>query len=288
MKKHIIQLFIASLIALVSLSCTKKTSSKINSEYITNKDVEIYFETYGSANNPTLVLIHGNGGHIETMRLQIDFFKDSYYVIVADNRTHGKSGDCTSLTYHDMASDYIAILNHLNIDKANILGQSDGGIIGLIMAMEYPTRINKLISAVPNTIASNDVIADWEVELSKNYRRLIDSMLLVNDQSRNWKREKIHMELMKNEPNIAFTELTKVKCPVLLITSDDDIIKPRHILDIYEHLPNAQLFMMPGATHFMIRDEHELFNYMCNRFLTEPFKRPRSKEVLYKILEIQD
>jgi pimeloyl-ACP methyl ester carboxylesterase len=253
-------------------------------QYIEVDNSKIYFETYGNRTNQPLVLIHGNSGSIAAMTLQIDFFKENYYVIVADNRTHGKSGGASNLTYNLMAQDYIAILNYLEFESTYVLGQSDGGIIGLIMAMDFPNRISKLISAVPNITTGTDAIASWELEFGNHYRNLIDSMLIANDTSRDWKKEKIHMELMKNEPNIEFSELAKIKCPVLIITSDDDIIKPRHILQIYENIPNAQLFVMPGATHFMIRDEYGLFNMMANRFFDNPFKRPRSKDVLMELI----
>lgn len=253
-------------------------------QYVEIGDSQIYFETYGKKTNQPLVLIHGNGGSIETMKLQIDFFKDNYFVIVADNRTHGKSGDAKHLTYDLMAKDYVAILDFLEIESTYVLGQSDGGIIGLILAMDFPNRISKVVSAVPNIVTGLDAIASWELEFGEKYRKVIDSMLIANDKSRDWKREKIHMELMKNEPNIDFSELNKIICPVLIVTSDNDIIKPRHILEIYENILNAQLFVMPGATHFMIRDEYELFNMMTNRFLAKPFSRPRSKDVLMELL----
>ncbi len=253
-------------------------------QYVEVGNSQIYFETYGKKTNQPLVLIHGNGGSIETMNLQIDYFKDNYFVIVADNRTHGKSGDAINLTYNLMAQDYVTILDFLEIESTYVLGQSDGGIIGLLLAMDFPNRISKLVSAVPNIVTGIDAIASWELEFGKHYRGLIDSMLIANDTSRDWEREKIHMDLMKNEPNIEFSELTKIKCPVLVVTSDDDIIKPRHILEIYENISNAQLFVMPGATHFMIRDEYELFNMMTNRFLASPFTRPKSKEVLMEII----
>lgn len=277
---------------LLLFSCSTKESQNstqygdntISGQYIEIDNSQIYFETYGKKGNQPLVLIHGNGGSIAAMSFQIDFFKDDYYVIVADNRTHGKSGNAINLTYNLMAQDYIAILDFLEIESSYVLGQSDGGIIGLIMAMNFPNRINKLVSAVPNIVTGADAIASWELEFGKNYRKLVDSMLTANDKSRDWKREKIHMELMKNEPNIEFSELAKIKCPVLIITSDDDIIKPRHILQIYENIPNAQLFIMPGATHFMLRDENELFNMMANRFLIKPFYRPRSKDVLMELI----
>ena len=253
-------------------------------KYTNVKGTKIYYETYGDQTKPALVLIHGNSGSIASMTLQITYFKTDYFVVVADNRTHGKSGDSQNVTYDKMAEDYIAILDDLKISSANVLGQSDGGIIGLLLAIHYPDRISKLVSAVPNLKPGIDAIAEWELELSTNFRDFIDSMIFVNDTTQNWERHKAHMGLMANEPNIPLSDLSKITCPVLVMTSDDDIIKPRHILEIYEHIPQAQLFMMPGATHFMIRDEHELFNMMAERFLSQPFKRPRSKDVLLKII----
>ena len=70
----------------------------------------------------------------------------------------------------------------------------------------------------------------------------------------------------------------------MVVTSDDDIIKPRHILEIYEHISNAHLFVMPGATHFMMGAEYELFNFMSDRFFSTPFKRPTSREVLMRMI----
>ena len=256
-------------------------------KYLDANGTEIYYETYGNKTKPPLILIHGNSGSIASMAIQINYFKDHYYVIIGDNRTHGKSGDSPNVTYDQMAGDYVAIMNDLDIQSANVLGQSDGGIIGLLMAIHYPNRIIKLVSAVPNLKPGIDAIAEWELELSIGYRNYIDSMIVVNDQSRNWERQKLHMELMATEPNIPLSDLAKITCPVLVMTSDDDIIKPRHILEIYEHIPQAQLFIMPGATHFMIRDEHELFNMMAERFLSQPFTRPRSKDVLLEIINIE-
>lgn len=257
-------------------------------QYLENSSSTIYFETYGRKTDPPLVLIHGNGGSIQAMTLQIDFFRDFYYLIVADNRTHGKSGGADNLTYETMAKDYIDIMDQLMVDSAHVLGHSDGGIIGLLMAINYPNRVSKLVSAVPNLVPGEESIMAWELEFGEHYRSLIDSMILAKDTSRNWEIERIHMNLMKNEPNIEISELSKIRCPVLIMTSDDDIIKPRHILQIYENIPFAQLFVMPGATHFMVRDEYELYNMMANRFFTKPFTRPRSQEVLMEMIGVEN
>lgn len=262
--------------------------NSIAGQYLELGETQIYFETYGSKTNHPLLLIHGNGGSIKAMQFQIEFFKDYFFVIAADNRTHGKSGGSDVLTYDIMAQDYIGILDKLNIYFTHVLGHSDGGIIGLLLAIHYPDRISKLVAAVPNLIPGEKAIVSWELEFSKQYRGLIDSMIQANDKSRDWNIEKIHMNLMKDEPNIKVTELSRIECPVLIMTSDDDIIKPGHILQIYDNIPKAQLFIMPGATHFMIRDEYELYNMMSNRFFANPFERPRSKDVLMEMIGTND
>ncbi len=286
------------LLLIVLFSCSEnERSNNMVSHYGDNSssgqlieinDANIYFETYGEKENQSLILIHGNGGSIEAMTHQIDYFKDSYYVVVADNRTHGKSGGADSVNYNIIASDYIGIINKLNIDSVYVLGHSDGGIIGLLLAINYPNQISKLVAAAPNLVPGEPSIEEWELEFSRGYQKLIDSMILANDQTRDWKIEKIHMELMRDEPNIKLSDLSKIQCPVLVMTSDNDIIKPEHILQIYENIPNAHLFVMPGATHFMIRDEYELYNMMSNRFLNAPFSRPNSKEVLMEMIGIDE
>jgi pimeloyl-ACP methyl ester carboxylesterase len=87
---------------------------------------------------------------------------------------------------------------------------------------------------------------------------------------------------MDKYPNISIDELAKIQAQVLIMAGDGDVIKLGHILEIYQNIPRAQLFIMPGATHFMLREEYSLFNQIAGRFLDNPFKRPRTKEQLIK------
>lgn len=270
-------------------SCDSDIPFGDNSEaghFVIVEGSRVYYETYGDEGDRPLVLIHGNGGSISSMRCQIIHFMQDYRVVVADNRTHGKSGGSDQLTYDQITADYVAILDDLALDSVFVLGQSDGGIIGLLLAIDYPHKVSKVVAAVPNLWPGKSAIAEWELEFSKGYRGHIDSMIVAGDTSRDWQTEMQHMNLMVNEPHILLTDLETITSPVLVMTSDDDIIRPRHILEIYEHIPNAHLFVMPGATHFMLRDEYELFNYMAERFLEAPFERPTSREVLMKLLGV--
>ena len=93
-------------------------------------------------------------------------------------------------------------------------------------------------------------------------------------------RKNMHYELMDKYPNIPTKELTKISIPVLIMSGDDDLFRPEHILEIYRTIPKANLAVLPGATHFALGEDPEMFNYMVDRFLSNPFKRPTSRAVI--------
>src|SRR5882762_7148064 len=102
----------------------------------------MYCEVYGSG--APMLIIHGNGGSINNFVMQIPYFSKKYKVILADSRAQGKSVDNTdSLSYEMMADDYAALLTALHIDSANVIGWSDGGIEGLLLAIRHPEKVRK-------------------------------------------------------------------------------------------------------------------------------------------------
>lgn len=121
-------------------SLTKNTLYGNNPDagkYYDIRGFNMYCETYGSGE--PLLIIHRNGASINSMVKQIPFFSEKYKVIVADSRNHGKSIDQRdSLTYEMMADDYAALLSQMKIDSAYVLGWSDGGINGLLLAIRHP------------------------------------------------------------------------------------------------------------------------------------------------------
>jgi pimeloyl-ACP methyl ester carboxylesterase len=245
--------------------------------------IRMYYETYGDPARQPLLLIHGNGGYIYAERCQIEHFKDKYYVIIADSRFHGKSDNGSELlTYDLMAKDYNSLLDYLKIDSVYIIGQSDGGIIGLILAMNYPDKVKKLVTTAPNLRADTTALPEWYIELDRNDLKELENKIARGDKSDDLVRLKSQITLMVKYPKIRDSELARIHAPVLVIAGDGDIIKLEHILDIYQNIPKAQLFIMPGATHFMLREEYRLFNQIAERFLDNPFKRPTTKELLLK------
>ncbi|MCX6262010.1 MAG: alpha/beta hydrolase, partial [Bacteroidia bacterium] len=110
----------------------------------------------------------------------------------------------------------------------------------------------------------------------------VEKRINSGDKSEDNIRQKSQLNLMDKYPNIKNDELAKIQAPVLIMAGDGDVIKLEHILEIYQNIPNSQLFIMPGATHFMLREEYSLFNQIAERFLNNPFKRPTTKELLLK------
>jgi pimeloyl-ACP methyl ester carboxylesterase len=235
----------------------------------------MYYETYGSASARPLLLIHGNSGSIWSMRCQIEHFRQTYKVIVADSRYHGKSenGD-KPLTYELMADDYAALLQHLKLDSVYTIGQSDGAILTLLLAMNHPGSIKKGIAMAPNLRPDSTAQYGYIVRTVKQTRDSVEGLIRSGRKDAALRREAVYYQLMDEQPAIPTASLSHIQVPILLMSSDGDAITLEHILEIYRALPKANLLVMPAATHRMLREEYQLFNQMCQRFLDNPFKRP--------------
>lgn len=235
--------------------------------YATVNGIKMYYEVYGEGE--PLLLIHGNGGSIKGHSGRIEYFKNKYKVIAADSRAHGKTEDIgDSLTYKNMTSDINALLEYLEIDSCYIWGQSDGGIIGLRLAMDYPDKVKKLAvfgaNLKPDTNAVFNSIANW---VNETIEKTTDS------------HEKRLFQLLKYQPQIELSELSKIKIPVLIMSGDRDAIRLEHTLSIFYNIENSNLFIMPGATHFGSYEKPGLFNLILEDFFSKPFSKKATVDI---------
>jgi pimeloyl-ACP methyl ester carboxylesterase len=238
-------------------------------KYANIRGINLYYETYGQGK--PLLLIHGNGGSIRDWRYQIPYFSKTYKVIAVDSRAQGKSLDSIDvLNYEMMADDFDALLTHLKIDSAYVIGWSDGGINGLLLAIRHPEKVKKLAitgaNLVPGTSAiSEDGIKAISADLAK---------LRSANQDAATKNTIKLLHMMEIEPHIPLTDLQKIKCPVLVMGGDFDVIKPAHTLQIFENIPQAYLWIFPESGHGTVHRYKNEFNNKVLHFFTHPYKRP--------------
>ena len=229
---------------------------------------KMYYEVYGTGE--PLVLLHGNGGSIKGHTRRIEYFKQKFQVIAIDSRGHGKSTDDSKqqLNYVQMADDVSVLLDSLKIKNANIWEQSDGGILGLLLAINHPDKTGKVATFGANLFPGKKAIYP---EIDK---MVVDTLKATKDP-----RTKNLYTLLAKQPNITDKDLQKIKCPVLIMSGDRDVIRLEHSIEIFNNIPNSNFFVMPGATHFGAYEKPDLFNMGLMSFFTDPFKKTSSVEL---------
>ncbi len=229
--------------------------------------IKLYYEIYGKG-QPLLVL-HGNGGSIENAS---PFYPDlikHYQVIAIDSRAQGNSTDTNEpLTYDKMASDINELLTQLHIDSTYIWGQSDGAILGILLAKDYPKKVKKVLAFGSNMQPDSMAIFKWDIIATQH----------ICEKSKDPKEVKLN-RMMLDYPNVPYTELKKIKAPVLIMQGDRDMIRPEHSLKLFQHIPNSQLCILPGTTHGACWEKQTMFLSILHEFFDKPFTIPDSKEI---------
>ena len=239
--------------------------------------VKLYYEVYG-AGEP-LLMVHGNGGSISDLRNQIAYFRRRYMVIAMDSRDHGRSADSAeALTYEKMTDDLAALLEHLKVGPANVLGWSDGGIEALLLGIRHPAKVKKLVAMAANLNPTEDAFSPELLALIKTMMAEVPAAARETPEGR---RALKVTGMLLVEPHIDVKALETITAPTLVLGADHDLIRDEHTVDIYHHVPNSQLAIFPNATHMIPYDDPATFNATVERFLRTPFvKIERIKDTM--------
>ena len=243
-------------------------------KYFNNKGVKVYYEIYGEGK--PLVILHGNGGSIRGRASFIAEFSKKYKVIGIDNRCHGKT-DCPAgyLTYDQMAEDVNQLLAYLKIDSALVWGHSDGGVIGLILAINHPDKVKKLLASGANLRPDSTAV-------DAGIFPLLD---MIGKQAQG---DSIHTKqyrLLVDQPHIPDSDLKKIKSDVLIMAGDRDVIRNEHTLEIFNNIPGALLCILPGTTHMVFQDRREWFTAILYDFFDNPPQRTTTVEMMMKSMK---
>jgi pimeloyl-ACP methyl ester carboxylesterase len=233
--------------------------------------VSIYYETYGSG--PPLLLLHGAMGFLETMHYFIPVLVSTHTVIAIDSRAQGRSTDSAApISYALMGDDMIKLMNALGIRQADVIGWSDGGIIGLDMAMKHPDRVRRLIAIGANY----DVDGIPPKELDPNALRTVAEQVrpfyenVAPDPGHFTTLEKKILTMVTTQPHYTLAELGRIRARTLIVAGDHDMILRKHTDSLARAIPGAREIIVPDATHFGPLEKPDLYQAIAVKFLNWP------------------
>lgn len=231
--------------------------------------IQLYYEIHGEGG--PLVLLHGGLGNSTYWENQTPVFAEKYQVILVDSRGHGRSTfDEQPINYDLMMSDVLALMDYLGIEKANLLGWSDGGIIGLDMAIKHPDRLEKVVAYGANYDPSG-VRADIGEDATFNAyieKASGDYMTLSPDPSR-WEAFLNNIgNMWATEPNFTAEQLGSISVPILILDGEnEEAIYTEHTVEMAGLIPSATLMLIPGTGHFAMLEKPEGFNQIVLDYL---------------------
>lgn len=225
-------------------------------------DIELYYTEQGEGF--PLILLHGNGESSDYFKAQVEEFSKLYRVIAVDTRGHGRSArGVEPFTLSQFADDLFTFMDNLNIEKAHILGFSDGANIALLFALRYSHMVEKLILNGAD-LTPKGVKLSTQIPIMIGYG-IVSAISLID---KNAVAKKELLGLMVTQPNIEPAKLSALTMPVLVIAGTKDMIKEEHTKLIASSIPNAKLQFIEGG-HFIAKKNNVAFNTVVEDFLVD-------------------
>lgn len=226
--------------------------------------IKMYYATAGKGE--PILLIHGGLGFSDVWARQVEDLAKDHLVIVADSRGHGRSTRTNAPFGYDlMTSDYVALLDFLKVGKVTLVGWSDGGIIGIDMAMKNPEHLSRVIAQAANVttdgvkadVMENKTFADYITRAGDYYKKLSPTPgeydAFVTQISGMW----------MSEPAWTPEMLGKISVPVTVVIGDhDEAVKLDHTEKMAKDIPGAKLVVLKDASHFAMLQDPKGYNGM--------------------------
>ncbi len=234
-------------------------------------DIQMYYEIFGEGK--PLVLIHGGLGNADYWESQIAAFSEQYQVIAPDSRGHGRSTFSEqTIGYSLMASDVLALMDHLGVEKFDLVGWSDGGIIGLDLAINHPERVNKIVAYGANYSVSGLRSDIEEDETFNTYiEKTIEDYLKLSPTPDQLDPFLENISTMwSTEPEYTSEQLGGITVPMLILDGDnDEAILTEHTEEMAGLISTSELFLIPGTGHFAMWEKPEEFNQIVLDYLAK-------------------
>ena len=219
-----------------------------------------------------LVLLHPGAADSRAFEMtNLAGLAEHYHTYRFDRRGHGRTADVPGpIGYDRMADDAIEFLETVVGGPAYLLGHSDGAPVALLVALQRPDLVRKLVFSsgvfhhegwLPGTLELDDesmtFLRDWYGEVSPDGVAHFDEVYA--------KLDRMH----RAEPTLTPADLAGIGTPALLMFADDDEVEPAHLHAMHRAMPHAQLAIVPGTGHGLLADKPDLCNRLIIDFLEE-------------------
>jgi pimeloyl-ACP methyl ester carboxylesterase len=244
-------------------------------EYVDVDGLKTWFDSWGSG--PPLILLHGDWVTNATWEPTAPALAEHFSILAPERRGHGHTPDVEGpYTYALFAQDTIGFIEAVVGGPAHLVGWSGGGNVALMVAAQRPDLVTKLVAISANF----DNVSATEPEIVEGFRStaadapdfaLLRSQYaaLTPDGPEHWPVvfEKVKEMAMDFDPPIDPKELGQITAPTLVLTSDDDIVRFEHTIELFRSIPNAQLAILPGTTHMLVLEKPDAVSALILDFL---------------------
>jgi pimeloyl-ACP methyl ester carboxylesterase len=239
-------------------------------------DIDMWRAEFGPWDGKPVIMVHGGLANSNYFGNVIPFLvNEGFHVITVDSRGHGRSTrSAQPYSYELMASDVVAMLDALHIPKADLVGWSDGGIIGIVMAIRHPEHVNRVFAFGANTVPEGlipgfnkeGVFAAFEKRAGDEYKKLSPTP----DQYGSFLKQ--INEMWATQPHITDEQLKTIHTPIAIADGRyDEGIKQSHDRYMASTIPDARLVILPGVSHFAMLQNPPLFARAVLDALTAPW-----------------
>jgi pimeloyl-ACP methyl ester carboxylesterase len=238
--------------------------------YVEHDGARIWYVAYGSG--APVILLHGGFGNSRNWGYQVPALVGSgYRAVLVDSRGHGRSTrDARPYSYELMASDVLAVMDELNLEKAGLVGWSDGACTAMILADQAPARAAGVFFFACNMDPSGTKVITESTPIlercmsrhKQDYRQLSPAPELFDEFF------EAVLQMQQTQPNYSVDDLAKINVPVAIVQSEyDEFIKPEHAEYLVRSIPNAEYIYLQGVSHFAPLQRPEQFNSALLTFL---------------------
>jgi pimeloyl-ACP methyl ester carboxylesterase len=238
--------------------------------YVEHEEARICYSTYGSG--PPVVLLHGGLGHSGNWGHQVPVLVNAgYRAVLIDSRGHGRSTrDARPFSYESMASDVLAVMDALHLERAVLVGWSDGACTALVLASKAPSRITGVFFFACNMDPGGVKPFEATPALNRCFARHAKDYAQLSATPEHFKDFVAAVTLMQQtQPNYSAHDLANISVPVVIVQSEhDEFIKREHAEYLARTIPNAELVVLNGVSHFAPLQRPKQFNTAMLAFIS--------------------